>query len=284
MLELKGKPVAEFIYSEILKQVAMWPEKKWKTPHLAVVLVGDDPASQVYVSHKQKACENLKYQSTLIRLSVSSSQEEVAKTLQKLNHDESVDAILLQLPLPNQLDSKKLTELIRPDKDADGLTQASLGALISGQQTVASCTPAGIMQILQYYKIGLVGKKVVVIGRSLIVGLPLFHLLIQAQATVTVCHSKTENMNEIISQADIIFVAIGKPRFFKAADFKKNATVIDVGIHRTEKGLCGDVDFSTGKGHLFAATPVPGGVGPMTIAMLMKNTMTLAGLHRTSKS
>ena len=284
MLELKGKPVAEFIYSEISNQVAAWPQKKWKAPHLAVVLVGDDPASQVYVSHKQKACENLKYQSTLIRLATTSSQADIAGTLQKLNQDNSVDAILLQLPLPPHLDSKKLTELIRPDKDADGLTQASLGALMSGQQIVASCTPAGIMEILHYNKIGLGGKKVVVVGRSLIVGLPLFHLLIQAQATVTVCHSKTENTKEILSQADIVFVAIGKAQFFKASDFKKNATVIDVGIHRTEKGLCGDVDLSNADGHLFAATPVPGGVGPMTIAMLMKNTLTLASLHRESKS
>ena len=283
MLVLKGKPVADSVYSDIVKELGKWSEKNWKSPHLSVLLVGDDPASDVYISHKQKACEKLKFKSTLVRLPSSAKTSDVVATISKMNADPEVDAILMQLPLPSHLDSKKLTELIYPEKDADGLTQASLGALVAGLQKTASCTPAGIMEMLRYYKIDLPGKKVAVIGRSLIVGLPLFHLLNQANATVTVCHSKTINVKNIVSEADIVFVAIGKPQFFKSTDFKKGAVVIDVGIHRLESGLCGDVEI-TGTEHLSAISPVPGGVGPMTIAMLMKNTMVLATLHRERKS
>ncbi len=279
MIELKGKPVADFVYADITKKLQAWTEKKWPTPHLAVVLVGEDPASQVYVSHKQKACENLKIRSTMIRLAQDATHAQVAETLKKLNNDNFVDAILLQLPLPAHLNSTLLTEMISVNKDADGLTQASLGALMAGKQKVASCTPAGILEILRFYKIDIVNKKVVVVGRSLIVGLPLFHLLIQENATVTVCHSKTANLENILADADVVCVAIGKPQFFKPSDFKKGAVVIDVGIHRTELGLCGDV-ASDADEHLCARSPVPGGVGPMTIAMLMKNTLTLALQNR----
>lgn len=276
MIELKGKPVADSIFTELSNQLPLFAEKGWQKPHLVVVLVGDDPASEVYVSHKEKACQKLNFKSTLIKLPAKSSEVDVKQALQKLNNDSTVDAILLQLPLPAHLDSKKLTEVISPKKDADGLTQASLGALMAGQQKVASCTPAGILQMLQFYKINLLNKKVVVIGRSLIVGLPLFHLLLQKNATVTLCHSKTENLKEQIKIADVVFVAIGKANFFKVSDFKKDAVVVDVGIHRLESGLCGDVDGQGASDHLAALTPVPGGVGPLTIAMLMKNTMTLA--------
>lgn len=283
MTELKGKPVADFVYTEILNHMETWSRKKWKTPHLAVVLVGVDPASQVYVSHKQKACENLKFKSTLIRLLKTATEKDVIETLQRLNQDVDVDAILLQLPLPEHLDSKKLTEVISPEKDADGLTQASLGALMSGRHKVASCTPAGILEMIRFYKINLIHKKVIVVGRSLIVGLPLFHLLVQSNATVTLCHSKTENLKRVLLDADIVFVAIGKPQFFKHTDFKKGAIVFDIGIHRLPIGLCGDVMLD-GINHLEAFSPVPGGVGPMTIAMLMKNTMTLAKLQRENES
>ncbi len=279
MTELKGKPVADTIYADIAKQISAWNQKKWAVPHLAVLLVGSDPASEVYVSHKQKACEKLNFKSTLIRLSENSSEVEITKAVQQLNSDENIDAILMQLPLPGHLDGKKMTELICPAKDADGLTQASLGALVAGKQIVASCTPAGIIEILKYYKIEIVNKKVAVLGRSLIVGLPLFHLLVQENATVTLCHSKTDNLKSVLADMDVVFVAIGKPEFFKSTDFKKGAVVIDVGIHRKPEGLCGDV--ATGSAdHLAARTPVPGGVGPMTIAMLMKNTLTLAAKHR----
>ena len=283
MTELKGKPVADAIYVDITVQISTWNQKQWSAPHLAVLLVGSDPASEVYVSHKQKACEKLNFKSTVIRLSENSTEIEIAMVLQKLNNDKSVDAILMQLPLPSHLDGKKMTELIHPAKDADGLTQASLGALVAGKQIVASCTPAGIIEILKFYKINLVNKKVAVLGRSLIVGLPLFHLLVQENATVTLCHSKTDNLKTIIADMDVVFVAIGKPEFFKSTDFKKGAVVIDIGIHRKPEGLCGDIAAGNSD-HLAARTPVPGGVGPMTIAMLMKNTLTLAAKHRAAST
>lgn len=280
MIELKGKPVAESVFNEITSQLNQFTQKKWSMPHLVVVLVGSDPASKVYVSHKEKACQNLNFKSTILNLPETATEKEVQQTLEKLNDDKTVDAILLQLPLPAHLDSKKMTEVICPLKDADGLTQASIGALVAGQQQVVSCTPAGIMKMLDFYKINVAGKKVVVAGRSLIVGLPLFHLLVQKNATVTLCHSKTENIKHQLAEADISFIAIGKPQFFRAADFKKGSIVIDVGIHRLASGLCGDVDPENANDHLGALTPVPGGVGPMTIAMLMKNTLTLALYHR----
>lgn len=280
MIELKGKPVADAVYAEISQQVSFWKEKKWDLPHLAVVVVGEDPASTVYVGNKQKACEKLNFKSTLIRLPANSTEQDVQLVLDKLNSDITVDAILMQLPLPKHLDSKKMIELIDPNKDADAMTQISLGKLISGQQIIASCTPAGIIEILRFYKIDLIGKKIAVLGRSLIVGLPLFHLLVQNNATVTLCHSKTENLKKIVAEMDIVFVAIGQPEFFKPTDFKNGAVVIDVGIHRTADGLCGDVASADSDNWLSARTPVPGGVGPMTIAMLMKNTMILARNHR----
>lgn len=272
MLQLKGKAVAEKIYETIATDLKNRSHK----PHLVVVLVGNDPASQVYVSHKQKACEKLGYKSTLIQMSEKTSQTELTEKILQLNQDKTVDAILLQLPLPSHLDAKKMSNLISVAKDADSLTTGSLGLLMAGQHKVSSCTPSGIIEILKYYKLSVSGKNVLVIGRSLIVGLPLFHLLTQQNATVTVAHSKTENLKDLIKNFDFVFVAVGKPLFLKATDFKKDAVVIDVGIHRTENGLVGDVDASGAEGHLQALTPVPGGVGPMTIAMLMKNTFILS--------
>lgn len=272
MLQLKGKPVAESIYNQIKNQLKHLSTK----PHLAVVLVGDDPASQVYVSHKQKACEALGFKSTLVKLSDQVSENELIEKLSSLNNDSTVNGILLQLPLPAHLNAKILTNHISPFKDADSLTSFSLGQLMAGSQLVASCTPSGIMQILKFYKIDVARKNVLVIGRSLIVGLPLFHLLSQANATVTVAHSQTENLKALVKTFDFVFVAVGKPHFLSATDFKKGAVVVDVGIHRTEAGLIGDVNPAGSEDHLQALTPVPGGVGPMTIAMLMQNTMVLA--------
>lgn len=277
MLELKGKPVADQIYQEIALQLQ---GSSARYPHLAVVLVGEDPSSQVYVQHKQKACEKLGFKSSLIRLSAGVSSEDLVKTLAGLNRDPEVDGILLQLPLPGHLDSKKFTEMIVASKDADALTTASLGKLMAAQQIVASCTPAGIIEILKYYKLDVAGKNVLVIGRSQIVGLPLFHLLNQLNATVTLAHSKTKDLKKLVSEFEFVFVAVGKPHFLKATDFKKGAVVIDVGIHRLSSGLVGDVNPISAEGHLAALSPVPGGVGPMTIAMLMKNTYKLAQLHQ----
>ncbi|MGZ3725262.1 MAG: bifunctional 5,10-methylenetetrahydrofolate dehydrogenase/5,10-methenyltetrahydrofolate cyclohydrolase [Pseudobdellovibrio sp.] len=273
MLLLKGKPVADHIYSQLSENLGSGSVTR---PHLAVIIVGEDPASQVYVSHKQKACENLGYQSSLFRLHETTTEAELSQLILKLNGDASVHGILLQLPLPAHLEAKKMTNLISPLKDADSLTVFSLGQLAAAQNKVASCTPAGIMEILKFYKIDVARKNVLVIGRSLIVGIPLFHLLNQQNATVTLAHSQTENLKELVKNFDYVFVAVGKPHFLKATDFKKSAVVIDVGIHRTDKGLVGDVNPEGGEGYLRALTPVPGGVGPMTIAMLMYNTYQLA--------
>ena len=272
MLQLKGKPVAESIYAEIKERLKSWSSM----PHLAVVLVGEDPASQVYVSHKQKACEALGFKSTLVKLASNTSESELTERLNSLNSDSSVHAILLQLPLPGQLNAKKMTDLISPAKDADCLTTPSLGLLMAAQHAVASCTPSGIIEIIKFYDLSIAQKNVLIIGRSLIVGLPLFHLLNQQNATVTVAHSRTENLKELIKNFDFVFVAVGKPHFLKATDFKKGAVIIDVGMHRLESGLVGDVSPEGAVDWLKALTPVPGGVGPMTIAMLMKNTFTLA--------
>jgi methylenetetrahydrofolate dehydrogenase (NADP+)/methenyltetrahydrofolate cyclohydrolase len=274
MLQLKAKPVAENLYNRLKAALSEGAVK----PHLAVVLVGDDPASHVYVSHKEKACANLGFKSTLLKLSADTSEKDLAEQLNKLNSDPGVHGILLQLPLPAPLNSKTqyFTNLISSEKDADSLTTRSLGLLVAGEHKVASCTPAGIMEILKHYQIDVTGKNVLVIGRSLIVGIPLFLLLDLQNATVTLAHSKTQDLKGQIKNFDYVFVAVGKPHFLSATDFKKDAVVIDVGMHRTEKGLIGDVNPEGAEGYLKALTPVPGGVGPMTIAMIMQNTFMLA--------
>jgi methylenetetrahydrofolate dehydrogenase (NADP+)/methenyltetrahydrofolate cyclohydrolase len=271
MLHLKGKPVAEHVFNELKAKLQSTEVR----PHLAVILVGEDPASQVYVGHKQKACAELGFKSTLIKLNSDTTAEKLTKTISELNQDKNVNGILLQLPLPKHLDAKVMTNLIFPEKDADSLTYTSIGRLAAGQQMASSCTPAGIIEILKHYKIDVSGKKVLVIGRSLIVGIPMLHLLTQQNATVTMAHSKTENLLELVKTFDYVVVAVGKPKFIKATDFKKDAVVIDVGIHRTESGLVGDVNPEGAEENLKAFTPVPGGVGPMTIAMLMQNTYNL---------
>lgn len=280
MIELKGRPVADSIYQQITTDIEKWKTLNWVRPHLAVLLVGQDPASDVYVQHKQKACEKLGFKSSLIRMAESTTEQELADQLQQLNSDPSVDAILLQLPLPAHLNAKKMSDLIAADKDADALTSTSLGALVTNQNLVASCTPSGIIEILNHYKIDVANKNVLIIGRSLIVGLPLFHLLNQKNATVTLAHSKTQDLYALVKTFDFVFVAIGKPQYFKASDFKKNAVVIDVGIHRLEQGLVGDVNAQGAAEHLGALTPVPGGVGPTTIALLMRNTYKLSERNR----
>jgi methylenetetrahydrofolate dehydrogenase (NADP+)/methenyltetrahydrofolate cyclohydrolase len=278
MTQLSGVPVAALLYEQIKKKIFSWP----KTPCLAVVLVGNDPASAVYVSHKQKACEKLGFKSVRLQLPESADEQTLTDALTELNNNPDVDGILLQLPLPKPIRhlTKKMTNLISPSKDADALTAFSLGLLVEQSQNVVSCTPAGIIEILRHYKIDVSGQPVLVIGRSQIVGLPLFHLLNQKNATVTLAHSHTPNLKQLILQFDYVFVAVGRPHFLKATDFKKKAVVIDVGIHRTESGLCGDVDPVGAEEHLSALTPVPGGVGPMTIAMLMQNTYQLAERRR----
>lgn len=271
---LDGKAVA-LAGREILKQkIAQLPAK----PGLAVVLVGDDKASQVYVGNKMKACKELGIESIEVLLPATTTEAELKKQIDRLNEDKKVHGMIVQLPLPKTLDSQKAIGWVSPLKDADCLTMENLGRLWAGAPRTKPCTPSGVMAILEHYKIDVQGSNAVVVGRSNIVGKPMAHLLSQANATVTICHSKTKNLREHLKRADIAVIAAGQPEFLGGDDFNKDAVVIDVGIHRltTPDGknrLAGDVRFN--ELQVRAATPVPGGVGPMTIAMLMENTVRL---------
>ena len=276
--------MAEIVYgSEIAKQIKAKLAAKMQTlkqegkrlPKLCVVLVGNHAASLSYVTGKEKACREIGMENDLIRLPQDISEKALLDFIQKLNVDDAVDGILVQLPLPDHIDEHKVLFAIDPAKDVDGFHPISLGKLMLQEDTFISCTPKGIMRILE--EIGyddLSGKKAVVIGRSNIVGKPVAQLLMNKHATVTVCHSRTKNVEEIAAQADILIAAIGKPRYIGASWVKKGAVVIDVGINRDENNkLCGDVDFEAVKEKAAYITPVPKGVGPMTIAMLLENTL-----------
>ncbi|UXR64352.1 bifunctional methylenetetrahydrofolate dehydrogenase/methenyltetrahydrofolate cyclohydrolase FolD [Bdellovibrio bacteriovorus] len=278
MLILNGKEVAKEVRSALVPRVANFKEKTGRAPHLSVVIVGDDPASHTYVKNKKIACEKVGMTSTIHMMPVTTTQAQLNEALKKLNADPEVDGILVQFPLPKHLSSDEVLKLVSPEKDADGLTYVSLGYFFAGKPFVSPCTPAGVMQILKHYQISVQGLNAVVVGRSNIVGKPMAHMLTEAHATVTLCHSKTQNLSEMTRQADIVVVAAGKARFMGKEDFKKEAIVIDVGMHGTGQGgkLCGDVRFEELDGWVKAATPVPGGVGPMTIAMLLQNTCLLA--------
>ncbi len=241
-------------------------------PCLAVILVGEDPASTVYVNNKKKACEFIGIKSLSYELPESTTQDELLALIDKLNADDGVNGILVQLPLPKHIDEDAVIQAISPKKDVDGFHPQSVGALCIGQKGFVSCTPAGIIELLKRSNVEIEGKECVIIGRSNIVGKPMSLLMLRENATVTVCHSRTKNLKEVTKRADILIVAIGKPQMITAEYVKEGAVVIDVGIHRLEgKKLCGDVDFDTVAEHTSMITPVPGGVGPMTIAMLMKN-------------
>lgn len=239
---------------------------------LAVVQVGSDPASSVYVRNKKRACEECGIHSLAFELPEETSEAELLALIEKLNTDKTVNGILVQLPLPEQINEKKVILAIDAKKDVDGFHPLNVGALCTGEKGFVSCTPAGIIQLLKRSGITIAGKECVVIGRSNIVGKPAALLLLAENGTVTVCHSKTANLKEVTGRADILVVAVGKPKFITAEYVKEGAAVIDVGIHRDENGkLCGDVDFESAAPKCSAITPVPGGVGPMTIAMLMSN-------------
>lgn len=274
-IKLLGKPVADAILAEVKIRAAEFKSRYHTPVKLSVILVGEDPASEVYVSHKIKKCSEIGFASELIRLAKTSTESEIILTIQKLNNDSSCHGILVQLPLPTGLDPRKVLNTISAEKDVDGLTDISIGRLASGRGSVASCTPSGIIEMLNFYGLNPSGKECLVIGRSLIVGLPMFHLLNRENATVTVAHSQTKDLATKIKNYSYVFVAAGKPLLFKASDFAKDTVVIDVGIHRLQSGLVGDVLIDQDQ-HLKAYAPVPGGVGPLTIAMLMKNTLTLA--------
>lgn len=271
---IDGKKISADIKEEIREDILQRKEKGEEVT-LAVVLVGEDPASQVYVRNKKKACEFVGIRSLSYELAADTTQEELLSLVDKLNRDESVNGILVQLPLPKQIDEDAVIRAIDPKKDVDGFHPMSVGALSIGQPGYVSCTPAGIIQLLKRSDIPMDGKNCVIVGRSNIVGKPMAMLMLRENATVTVTHSHTKNLKDITRQADILIVAIGKTKFITADYVKEGATVIDVGMDRDENGkLCGDVDFDSVEKVAGAITPVPGGVGPMTIAMLMKNCLT----------
>ena len=268
---LNGKVIADKVKDD-LQDIVTKMKGEGKTFNLCVIQVGDDPASSVYVRNKERACEYIGIESEVIKLTETVNQDDVISIIHGLNNDDSVNGILVQLPLPNHLDEQFILSNIDPMKDVDGFHPNNVGNLFLGNDTIVSCTPQGIMGILYYYGIDIAGKECVVVGRSNIVGKPMAMLLLEANGTVTVCHSKTENLKEVCKRADILVCAIGKPKFFNEDYVKNGAVVIDVGIHRMDNGkLCGDVDFDAVKDIVSAITPVPNGVGAMTVAMLMDN-------------
>ena len=277
MILLDGKATAQSIRTELKAEVAELTAKLGRAPGLAVILVGDDPASQVYVRNKERACAEVGVLSYAHRLPASATQAELESLISALNADANVDGILLQLPVPKGLDSRRCLELIRPDKDVDGFHPENMGRLAQGLPGFAPCTPAGVMELLQRYDLSPQGKKAVVVGRSNIVGRPLSIMLSQpgrfGDATVTLCHSRTPDLAEQCLRADFVFSAIGKPKFVTCDMIKEGAVVVDVGINRVDDTLVGDCDFEFLCTRASAMTPVPGGIGPMTIAMLMKNTV-----------
>ncbi len=288
MKSLDGKLVAAKVQKLIADQVQKETQAGRHKPGLAVVLVGEDPASQVYVGSKVKTCQALGFASFEHRLPANIDFEALKKIITGLNQDSKVHGILVQLPLPKHLNESEVISLIAPQKDADCLTAQNAGLLFQNRQIVSPCTPSGVIEILKHYNYDLEGLNAVVVGRSQIVGLPMAQLLIQANATVTIAHSRTKNLKTLTNQADLVIAAIGKPQFFTGDYFKAGAIAVDVGIHRLEqttsqnKKLCGDIKWDE-IGHLEACTPVPGGVGPMTIAMLMQNTLKLSQLAMTKQ-
>lgn len=268
---IDGKHISQEIKDELKQEVAVL-KASGRECALAVIQVGNDPASSVYVRNKKKACEYIGIRSLSYELDENTSEDELLALIDKLNADPSVHGILCQLPLPKHMDEDKVIKRISPEKDVDGFHPQNVGALVIGQQGFVSCTPAGIIQLLKHSNIQMEGKHCVVIGRSNIVGKPMALLMLRENATVTICHSRTRNLKELCKEADILIVAIGKPQFITADYVKEGAVVIDVGIHRDENNkLCGDVKYDEVEPVASAITPVPGGVGPMTIAMLMHN-------------
>ena len=276
---IDGKAVALNVKNQVKLECEALKEKGI-TPGLAVIIVGDDPASQVYVRNKEKACEECGFHSVKYALDANTTQQELNALIDELNNDDSINGILCQLPLPSHLDDKEVINRIDPIKDVVAFHPVNVGAIMIGDYNFLPCTPAGVMELIHSTGVELEGKKAVVMGRSNIVGKPMAMLLLHENATVEITHSKTKNLSEITSEADILVAAVGKAKFVKADMVKQGAVVIDVGMDRDENGkLCGDVDFEDVKEKCSYITPVPGGVGPMTIAMLMKNTLTAAKIQ-----
>lgn len=271
---IDGKKISAEIKDEC-KQKALKLIESGKEPCLAVILVGNDPASSIYVNNKKKACEYCNIKSLSYELPEETTEKELLDLIEKLNNDASVDGILVQLPLPKHIDEDKVIAAIDPLKDVDGFHVKNVGSLCIGKPVLVSCTPAGVIELLKRSNVEITGKRCVVIGRSNIVGKPMALLMLSENATVTICHSRTKDLEAVCKEADILIVAIGKPRFIDSKYVKDGAVVIDVGIHRDENNkICGDVNFDDVKDKVSKITPVPGGVGPMTIAMLMSNVIT----------
>ncbi|WP_456445248.1 bifunctional methylenetetrahydrofolate dehydrogenase/methenyltetrahydrofolate cyclohydrolase FolD [Thiolapillus sp.] len=280
---LDGKAIAADLRNSIKTEVEAITTSGQRPPGLAVILVGDNPASQVYVRNKQKACEEVGFLSELIRLDPDTSQEHLLSLIDDLNHREEIDGILVQLPLPEQIDEETVIERILPTKDVDGFHPYNVGRLVLRMPLLRPCTPKGIMTLLERTGVELAGKDAVIIGQSNIVGRPMALELLMARCTITVCHSKTKDLEDKIRGADILVAAVGRPNFVQGSWVKPGAVVIDVGINRLDNGkLCGDVDFEAVREVAGWITPVPGGVGPMTIATLLENTLQAAKLHQVS--
>ena len=273
MVKIDGKAFSQVILEKIREEHNQLKEKYGKQAGLAVVIVGNNPASQVYVRNKMKACENVGFYSENIELDENISEKELLQEIDKLNKNDRINGILVQLPLPSHINELKIIDSISPEKDVDGFHVANIGKMVIGDETgFLSCTPYGIMQLLEEYKIEIAGKDAVIIGRSNIVGKPMALMLIQKGATVQVCNSRTKDLRKKLNDADIIIVAAGVPKLLKKEDVKEGAVVIDVGINRVDGKICGDVDYEEVAERASYITPVPGGVGPMTIASLIKNT------------
>jgi methylenetetrahydrofolate dehydrogenase (NADP+)/methenyltetrahydrofolate cyclohydrolase len=273
---IDGRAIAAQVREEVARDVAGWVGEGHDAPGLATVLVGDDPASAVYVGGKQKATHEVGMHGFDHRLAADAPQDEVEALLQDLNADARVSGILLQLPTPAHIDGPGLTWLIDPAKDVDGLTPVSAGLLAKGRPGLRPCTPLGVMELLDRHDVPLEGAEAVVVGRSDLVGKPLAQLLLARHATVTICHSRTRDLPEVCRRADVLVAAVGRPQMVQGDWVKEGAAVIDVGINRTDAGLVGDVDFDAAAARAGLITPVPGGVGPMTIAMLLRNTLEAA--------
>jgi len=274
---IDGKAISKQVREEIAADVAIFKEKHGCVPGLAVIIVGNDPASQVYVRNKKRACEEVGFYSESYELPESTTQQELVALIERLNGDDKINGILVQLPLPKHLNETEILLKIRPEKDVDAFHPYNVGKIMIGNYDFLPCTPAGVMVLLERSGVEIRGKRCVVIGRSNIVGKPMAMLLLHANGTVTICHSRTQNLKEICREADILVASIGKPEFVRGDMVKDGAVVVDVGINRLESGkLVGDVAFSEVEPKASYITPVPGGVGPMTITMLLQNTLTAA--------
>jgi len=273
---IDGKAVGAAVRERVREEVAAYAAEAGRTPQLVTVIVGDDPASEIYVRNKHKACEEAGMRSAHHGLAGSTSEAELLELVAALGRDDEVDGILVQLPVPEQIDPDAIVAAIDPRKDVDGLTPLNAGLLAHGMPGLVSCTPAGVMKLLRHEGVELEGAEAVVVGRSKLVGIPIARLLLAANATVTICHSRTRDLAATCARADVLVAAVGVPELLGADAIKPGATVIDVGMNRTDDGLRGDVDFAAAAEVAAAITPVPGGVGPMTIAMLLVNTLQAA--------